>query len=223
MAQSLAPLPQPGFSLHPGYTATQPHTFVAKGCDAWSDRASYLISYASPTGEAIAPFLEIVEKEKKNISFRTLQGQEVMRIVKVTNALKWKSTTYHGLRTDGVEVWMVKLKKSLGRTEYREFGFMSHVYGRGFANVRTELTISDPAAALKSVVVRNKIAGADEGVLVNGLPGATMSRHEKMSHVHRIDLINVAPGMDILLALGINWIRADKQKQDSKKAVRAAV
>jgi hypothetical protein len=82
MARTLPPLPHPGFSLHPGYTATEPHTFVAKGRDAWLNRASYLISYASPGGKAMAPFLEIVEKVKKNISFRTLQGQEVMRIVK---------------------------------------------------------------------------------------------------------------------------------------------
>jgi hypothetical protein len=69
--------------------------------------------------------------------------------------------------------------------------------------------------------VQNKVHGAEKGVLVNGQPGATMSRHEVWSHVHRIDLINVAPGMDILLALGVNWVRADKQKQDSKAAAAA--
>jgi hypothetical protein len=88
------------------------------------------------------------------------------------------------------------------------------VYRGGFANVRTELTINDSAAASSSVVVQNKVAGADKGILVNGVPGATMSAHEEWSHVHRMDLINVAPGMDILLALGVNWIRADKQEQD---------
>jgi hypothetical protein len=70
--------------------------------------------------------------------------------------------------------------------------------------------------------VQNKVQGAGRGILINGQPGATMRRHEEWKHVHRIDLISVAPGMDILLALGVNWIRADKQKQDTKTAVAAA-
>lgn len=90
MAQNLAPLPQPGLSLYSGYIATKPETFVAKGRDAWSDKASYLISFSSPTGEARAPFLEIVEAKKNQISFKTMQGQEVMRIVKQRHA--WSGT-----------------------------------------------------------------------------------------------------------------------------------
>jgi hypothetical protein len=70
--------------------------------------------------------------------------------------------------------------------------------------------------------VQNKVNGADKGVLVNGQPAVTMNRHEQWKHVHRMDIINVAPGMDILLALGVNWIRQDKQKQDNKAAVAAA-
>jgi hypothetical protein len=37
-----------------------------------------------------------------------------------------------------------------------------------------------------------------------------------------MDIINVAPGMDILFALGVAWIRADKQKQEEKGIVSAA-
>jgi hypothetical protein len=116
MSQSLAPLPQPGLSIYPGFFATKPECFVAKGRDAWSDRASYLISHASPTGEALAPFLEIVEEKKKQISFKTMSGQEVMRIVKQTHT--WSGTEYHGMRGEGNEVWHLKLKSSLKGTEY---------------------------------------------------------------------------------------------------------
>jgi hypothetical protein len=42
----------------------------------------------------------------------------------------------------------------------------------------------------------------------------TISQHEKWSHVTREYVVHVAPGMDILLALGVAWVRADKQKQD---------
>ncbi|KAF2821219.1 hypothetical protein CC86DRAFT_459364 [Ophiobolus disseminans] len=203
MAQILAPLPLPGFSLHSGFMATKGHTFVAKGRDSWSDKASFLVSYASPTGEAIAPFLEIVEEQKKQISFRTMEGQEVMRIVKQTHAWGFKPTTYHGMRSDGVEAWSLKLKQNLSGTQY-------------------QVTINGTSAASSNVMMQNKVNGAEKGVLINGQLGASMSRHEVWSHMHRIDLINVAPGMDILFALGLNWIRADKQKQEEKAAISAA-
>lgn len=58
--------------------------------------------------------------------------------------------------------------------------------------------------------------GQEKGILIDGTPVATMSRHEPWSHIARHDLVHVAPGMDILLALGVNWIRADKQKQDAE-------
>ena len=117
MAQSLAPLPQPGLSIYPGFMATKPEVFVAKGRDAWSDKASYLISYSSPSGEPLAPFLEIIEQKKKQISFKTMQGREVMRIVKQPHT--WSGTEYHGMRGDGNEAWYLKLKSSLTKTEYR--------------------------------------------------------------------------------------------------------
>jgi hypothetical protein len=117
MAQSLDPLPQPGLLIYPGFIATKPETFVAKGRDSWSDRASYLISYSSPTGEALAPFLEITEKKRKQISFSTMEGQEVMRIVKEPHT--WSGPEYHGMRGDGNEVWHMKLKSTLKGTDYR--------------------------------------------------------------------------------------------------------
>jgi hypothetical protein len=84
------------------------------------------------------------------------------------------------------------------------------------------LQINDKTAASNQVLVQNKVHGADKGIVVNGQPAAPFTRHEEWKHVHRMDLISVAPGMDILLALGANWIRQDKQKQDNKAAVAAA-
>jgi hypothetical protein len=88
--------------------------------------------------------------------------------------------------------------------------------------VHLELRTNDPTAAASNIIVQNKVNGAQKGILVNGQPGATMSKHGEWKHVHRHDIINVAPGMDMLLALGVNWIRADKAKQDAKTAVSAA-
>ncbi|KAF2024234.1 hypothetical protein EK21DRAFT_104801 [Setomelanomma holmii] len=187
MAQNLAPLPQPGLSIYPSYIATKPETFVAKGRDAWSDKASYLVSFATPTGEPGAPFLEIVEIEEEHQLQDNASGK----------------TEYHGMRGDSVKAWGLKLKTGWTGTEY-------------------QLTINDAKAVYIHVIVQNKVQGADKGILINGQPATTMKRHEAWKHVHRMDIINVAPGMDILLALGVNWIRQDKQKQDTKTTVAAA-
>lgn len=218
MAQNLAPLSQPGLCIYSGFMAAKSESFVTKGRNAWSDRASYLISYSSPSGEALAPFLEIVEEKKKQISFKTTQGQEVMRIVKQPHT--WSGTEYHGMRGEGNEVWHLKLKTTWS-TEYRTY-YISSVTRDERLNSKIELSINDRTASSNQVLVQNKVLGADKGILVNGQPAATMTRHEEWKHVHRMNIINVAPGMDILLALGVAWIRADKQKQDEKAAVSAA-
>lgn len=54
------------------------------------------------------------------------------------------------------------------------------------------------------------------GILLNGNPVSTLSRHAKWSHVAPHELVHVAPGMDILLAVGVAWIRAEKQREDAK-------
>ncbi|KAH7072138.1 hypothetical protein BKA63DRAFT_63364 [Paraphoma chrysanthemicola] len=201
MAQTLQPLPQSGLSLYPGYLATKPETFHVKGRNAFSGKASYLISYASHSGEALTPYLEIIQDKKGNIIFKTLQGEEVMRIVK--EVVSWSGkTTYRGSKGDGVEMWNLRLKTTLRRTEY---------------NVK----FIDASLAATQIQVQNKVSDAEKGILINGQPGVTMSRQGKWEHLHRVDLVNVAPGMDILLALGVNWIRADKQNEDKNLIVAA--
>ncbi|KAJ4364488.1 hypothetical protein N0V83_009082 [Neocucurbitaria cava] len=202
-AANLAPLPQPGLPIFPGFTAQKPCTFLMKGQDLWSNKASFLISHASPSGEAGAAFLEIREREKNQISFLTTggggdgDGREVMRIVKKCHSGWSKSksgTEYHGLRGDGTEAWCLKLHSGWSGTD-----FAGH-----------------------DIQVQNKILGQEKGILMDGNPVATMSRHEAWSHMARHDLIHVAPGMDILLALGVNWVRADKQKRDTQAVVALA-
>jgi hypothetical protein len=44
-------------------------------------KADHLISYCTPNGDAGAPFLQIKEETSNNVTFRTLDGQEVIRIL----------------------------------------------------------------------------------------------------------------------------------------------
>ncbi|KAH7359818.1 hypothetical protein BKA66DRAFT_472113 [Pyrenochaeta sp. MPI-SDFR-AT-0127] len=203
MAHNLAPLPQPGLPVFPGFTATKPETFLIKGRDIMYNKALALISFSTPTGEAGSPFLEIKEDKRKEISFRTMDGTEVMRIVKETHPWSGRGTEYHGMRGDGNEVWYLKLHTGLRGTDYN-------------------LTINDPSLSSHNFQIQNKVNNQDKGILMNGNPVATMSRHEQWSHVNRLDLVHVAPGMDILLALGVAWVRVDKQAKDAKTAISAA-
>jgi hypothetical protein len=83
------------------------------------------------------------------------------------------------------------------------------------------LNIVDKAVSSSNVSVAKKVQGADVGIMVNGQPAALMSQEGKWKHAMRHDLVHVAPGMDILLAVGIAWVGADKQKKDAKVAVMA--
>jgi hypothetical protein len=87
------------------------------------------------------------------------------------------------------------------------------------ANIVIELTVIDKAVASSTIAVQDKVMGGDKGIVVNGQPAMTTSQHEKWKHMNRQDLIHVVPGMDILLSLGVIWIKADKAAQDTKVAV----
>jgi hypothetical protein len=117
---ALQPLPQPGLPLIPGFTATAPTSFLTKARSPLSGRAAYSVFYSSPAGEEGAPFLDIFQDHKDTVSFRTPQGQEVMRIVKENSWSSWKTNEYLGVRGDGVEVWRLKVKSGWTGTEYGE-------------------------------------------------------------------------------------------------------
>jgi hypothetical protein len=121
MATTLAPLPQPGFTIFQGFTATKPESFLAKDLDTFGNRSSCSILFCSPEGEPGAQFLEIVEGPKNYISFRITNGQEVMRILKKASAWQFKTNEYTGLRVDGTEVWHLKLKKGWLGSDYGMF------------------------------------------------------------------------------------------------------
>jgi hypothetical protein len=85
-----------------------------------------------------------------------------------------------------------------------------------------EVSINDLAAASNHVLVQNKVLCTDKGILFKKTPAMTKKRYEEWKHLHGMDIFNVTPGMNILLALGVAWIRADKQKQEEKVAISAA-
>ena len=69
--------------------------------------------------------------------------------------------------------------------------------------------------------LKKKILGQDRGIVMNGQPVATMSTPSRWGHLRREDIIHVAPGMDILLAVGMNWVRVDKENSDMQSVSNA--
>ncbi|CBX99255.1 hypothetical protein LEMA_P084940.1 [Plenodomus lingam JN3] len=196
MAHNLAPMPPPGLMVYRGFMAEQPETFLFKSRDLWSSKASFSISRATPSGEVLAPFLDLKEGPRDNVVFRTLDGYEVMRIIRNRRSWSGKGAKYYGMRGEE-EIWQLRLVRGLKGTSY-------------------ELDIHDRAAYGWRVEVHNKVQGQEKGILVEGNPVSTMSRFQEWKHISRQDIVHVAPGMDIMIALGVAWIRADKQEQDTQ-------
>jgi len=71
------------------------------------------------------------------------------------------------------------------------------------------------------LAVQNKVLGEDKGILWNGVPIATMSKHKEFEHIKRRELVCVAPGMDVLLALGIACCRIDKNNKETADMLEA--
>ncbi|KAJ8118360.1 hypothetical protein OPT61_g626 [Boeremia exigua] len=192
----LAPLSQPGLVLFPGYTAQRSEVFFVKAESGSSTKERYQVSFASQTGGPGAPLMRIEEEEKRTLVFRMPNGQEAMRIVKQVHKWTGKSPEYHGYAPDGSKLWHLTLKSGLLKTKY-------------------DLTLVSSDPHLPLVEVRNKTANGDLGVIVNDLLAMSITK-PNMLKWRRENVVNVAPGMDILLALGLNWIRYDKQSMDAK-------
>lgn len=113
----------PSFSLFPNFCAQKPEHFIMKKTYAHWTRQNFSIHYAKPTGERSEhKFLEIDEVQSNQFSFKDVNGQQVMRIVKEDHLLK--PCVYHGLDASGNERWTLVLKRHmLDGTEYSKVPF----------------------------------------------------------------------------------------------------
>ncbi|KAJ4288929.1 hypothetical protein N0V90_011270 [Kalmusia sp. IMI 367209] len=191
----LPPLPSPGFILHhPAFVAQVPTLLHIKESNSvWTCKAALTITQQG------ALYLEGREEKRREMVFRTPQGEEVLRVVKQIHKWSGRGEEYHGMRPEGSEAWHLKLHRGMRGTEYK-------------------LTTFPTITESQTMLVQNKVLDQEKGILYDGHVVATMSSFEKWKHVHREDLLNIAPGMDILLALGVSYVRYDKQKTDAKMA-----
>ncbi|KAF2193432.1 hypothetical protein K469DRAFT_618525 [Zopfia rhizophila CBS 207.26] len=199
MLPNITSMTFPGFTLISGFIAKQPETFITKERDTWKWKEnSYIVTRPTPTGKPGEPFIQILSENRKEMSFKTMDGQVVMRIAKENPMLR--SPIYHGMSPAGDEIWTLALKSGLMSTQYN-------------------ITMQDASLSKHSIKIQNEVLGAQKGILLDGIPVATMGQRGSWSHTHREDVVTVASGMDIVLALAVNWIKIDKENDDAAAAV----
>jgi hypothetical protein len=111
MAPVLAPLPLPGLVLIPHFAAQAHEVFLVKAHDRLLGKAASVVSHVAPGDGTQVPFLQLKEEQADVVAFRTMEGDEVMRInVERHNVYRHK-TEYRALRSsDAKAVWEVELK-----------------------------------------------------------------------------------------------------------------
>ena len=82
-----------------------------------------------------------------------------------------------------------------------------------------DLTVHAPDLAGRTVeIAKIETLKAKKGVLVDGHPVVAMRQHEFWSHTHREDVVSVAEGMDLVLAVAVNWVKIDQENEAAAAA-----
>ncbi|EOA87831.1 uncharacterized protein SETTUDRAFT_109080 [Exserohilum turcica Et28A] len=196
----LPSLPFPGLVLIPHLTAQTHQVLLLKSQDQLLGGSASSVHFVAPERGAKTPFLQVHEEQAGAVVFRTIDGNEAMRINVQRHSVYRHKTEYKAVRSsDAKVIWEVELKT-------------------GWRVPKYDLAVHEQSLPGK-VEFKRDVSGEEQGIVVHGSPAATISRHEKWKHQHAEYIVYVAPGMDLLLALGMAWIVSDKQKQDDKVAV----
>jgi hypothetical protein len=73
----------------------------------------------------------------------------------------------------------------------------------------------DTSLSRHSIKIESKVLSANKEILLDGQPVVTLRQQGSLSHIHREDVVSIAPGMDIILALSVNWVKIDKEHSDA--------
>lgn len=162
--------------------------------------------------------------------FRDERGEEVLRVVKKVH--KWSGRVEYSGVVEGREVWGVRVHRGMRGVGYSKLihGYTFTVYVYMYVYVYTsskkkltssDLTIFPTPDEEDAILVENNVLGQEMGMLYRGNVVANMSMHEKWKHLRREDVLNVAAGMDVLLAVGMCFVRIDREEGDKAGATVA--
>jgi len=107
---ALAPLPQPGLMLFPGFVAQQADSFLIKATSKHFTREHYIVT-SKHSGQTLFDVEQ--EKSSGDVVFKqAATNTEIMRIKKEESFMGTK-VVYKGLLPDGTEKWSLRLKESM--------------------------------------------------------------------------------------------------------------
>jgi hypothetical protein len=83
--------------------------------------------------------------------------------------------------------------------------------------------LPDVAYQAQTLELQNKAHKRQQSILIHGNPAATIREHEAGLHFTRQTIAQVAPGMDLTLAVGVAIAHYLVKKMDEKEEEKAAV
>lgn len=86
--------------------------------------------------------------------------------------------------------------------------------GPADSKTRVVLTLHTASHSEIQITIRNGVGGQEKSAFYNGVMVAGTSRSGEWKHLRRQDHVYVAPGFDVLVAIGIAFVRVDKQTDD---------
>ncbi|KZM21295.1 hypothetical protein ST47_g7591 [Ascochyta rabiei] len=208
MTDRLLPLPLPALTLIPDFTAQQPESLHVKERDTWKRKQnSYTVSRLTAAGKPGDAYLQVLGESRKEVSIQTADGRELMRISKENSLLK--GTVYHGMSAQGDELWTLKVKSSVLKDKWGE---SRGACTEGVALMRIDLVVHDASLSGRTIeIAKIDTLNANKGVIIDGHPAVAMGQKGFWSHTHREDVVSVAPGIDIVLAVAVTWAKIDQE------------
>lgn len=74
------------------------------------------------------------------------------------------------------------------------------------------MTVHDASFSTHTIEISNIDAtNAKKSILLDGNLLVATGQQGFWSHTHREDVVHVAPGMDVVLALAVNWVKTDQE------------
>lgn len=203
LTPALQALSPPGLVVFPGYTARAQECLIIKENKKHFVRGNSLVSFKdAATGGPGKIFMEIDEGKDKLYHFiDAASAKEIFAIKKEEHT--FKPDVYHALSA-GKEIWNLSVAEHM------------------FSSDEYTLTLFLGNGKQLVLQLQKKVQGQARAVMLNGAPVVTMDEPHRWSHLRREDVVYVAAGMDIAVAIGVAWCHYDKQSESRSAAAGGA-
>jgi hypothetical protein len=210
----LKPLLGGGVAVFPGLVAEKQETLIMKRTREHWTRESWDVTFPSPTGGRGTCIMKVDALKSHLYAIIDTAGRELCQIHKESHP--FRPNIYKAKNGSNV-LWELKIEKhSFRSTKYCKL----YIHIRHISANHPAFIISPETNSAVPMAIQTKVQGQKMGLLLSGQPVATI--HAPSMHLRREDHINVAKGMDMVVATGFAVALYDKQKESENSAVGAA-